>query len=104
MTPNNHNQNDTLYKLAKRRVYLRRSVLEHFVIYLLVNALLVVIFFLTTPGGYFWPGWSMLGWGIGLLCHAITTWFLLHGSNGTQNAVEREYQKLLQNNTENGNL
>ena len=104
MTPNNQNHNEAMLKLAKRRVFLRRSALGHLAIYLLVNALLVAIFFLTTPGGYFWPVWSILGWGIGLLCHASTTWFFLRASNKKQNAVEREYQRLLQENSENSNL
>ena len=32
--------------------------------YLSVMALLITIWALTTPGGYFWPIWPMLGWGI----------------------------------------
>lgn len=39
--------------------------------YALVMALLVVIWLLTTPGGYFWPVWPMLGWGIGLASAAV---------------------------------
>src|SRR5215207_4713489 len=40
---------------------------------LLVMALLVTIWLLTTPGGYFWPVWPMLGWGIGLASHGLAT-------------------------------
>ena len=36
-------------------------------------ALLVTIWLLTTPGGYFWPVWPMLGWGIGLASHGLAT-------------------------------
>jgi hypothetical protein len=39
--------------------------------YLMVMALLVTIWLLTMPGGYFWPVWPMLGWGIGLASHAL---------------------------------
>ena len=39
--------------------------------YLLVMILLVTIWLLTTPGGYFWPVWPMLGWGIGLASHGL---------------------------------
>jgi hypothetical protein len=35
--------------------------------YLAVMVLLVVIWLLTSPGGYFWPMWPMLGWGIALM-------------------------------------
>jgi Domain of unknown function (DUF1707)/2TM domain len=38
-------------------------------IYTLVILMLVAIWALT-GGGYFWPIWPMLGWGIGVLSHA----------------------------------
>jgi hypothetical protein len=49
---------------------------RHALSYLLVMALLVVIWLITSPGGYFWPIWPMLGWGIGLAAHALsrTNW------------------------------
>src|SRR5215212_4919077 len=51
----------------------------HATSYVLVIALLVSIWLLTTPGGYFWPVWPMLGWGIGLASHGLTTRRLTHG-------------------------
>jgi hypothetical protein len=44
---------------------------RHLTSYLLVMALLVAIWLLTDPGGYFWPIWPMLGWGFGLAWHAL---------------------------------
>jgi hypothetical protein len=43
----------------------------HAASYLLVITMLVTIWLLTTPGGYFWPVWPMLGWGIGLASHGL---------------------------------
>jgi class 3 adenylate cyclase len=40
----------------------------HLTVYVLVNVLLVAIW-AAAGGGYFWPVWSILGWGIGLGCH-----------------------------------
>jgi hypothetical protein len=48
-----------------------RSFKAHATSYLLVMALLVAIWLLTTPGGYFWPIWPALGWGIGLASHGL---------------------------------
>lgn len=48
-----------------------KSFRAHATSYLLVMALLVTIWLLTTPGGYFWPVWPMLGWGIGLASHGL---------------------------------
>jgi hypothetical protein len=86
--------NEKLHKRAKLRVYLRKAVIWNAIPYVLVNAFLVVIYYLTTPKGYFWPIWPLLGWGLGLLCHAIVVRLVLR--DGTQDAVEQEYQRLLQ--------
>ena len=47
------------------------SFRAHATSYLLVMALLVAIWLLTSPGGYFWPVWPMLGWGFGLAAHGL---------------------------------
>ena len=49
----------------------RRTLQTHAVIYALVMALLVFIW-LTTGAGYFWPQWSIVGWGLLLALHG---WF-----------------------------
>lgn len=41
----------------------------HLITYLLVNGMLVVIWAMTS-GGFFWPIFPMLGWGVGLSIHA----------------------------------
>jgi class 3 adenylate cyclase len=48
---------------------LRQSVKIHLTFYLLVNVLLIGIW-AASGGGYFWPVWPILGWGIGVACHA----------------------------------
>jgi len=35
----------------------------HLRTYLMVAAILVAVWLLTTPGGYFWPAWPVLFWG-----------------------------------------
>jgi hypothetical protein len=41
----------------------------HVRVYLGVMVLLVAIWLMTTPGGYFWPMWPALGWGISVFAH-----------------------------------
>ena len=50
-----------------------RAFIEHARAYVLVNLLLVAIWAMTMFGGYFWPMWPMLGWGVGLVAHAAGT-------------------------------
>jgi class 3 adenylate cyclase len=47
----------------------RQSFKIHLTVYLLVNFLLVGIW-AASGGGYFWPVWPILGWGIGVAFHA----------------------------------
>lgn len=47
----------------------RRAFEEHVRAYVAVHVLLIAIWALT-GFGYFWPAWSLLGWGFGLLAHA----------------------------------
>ncbi len=54
---------------AIRRIRAKRGVWLHLGFYLATNAVLVVVWAMTWTG-YFWPGWVLLGWGIGLIAHA----------------------------------
>jgi Domain of unknown function (DUF1707)/2TM domain len=56
------------------RASARAAFQRHLFSYLSVNGLLVVIWALTNFGGYFWPVWSMIGWGIGLASHAFAAY------------------------------
>jgi hypothetical protein len=45
----------------------------HTVVYLSVIGFLVMIWFLTSPFGYFWPIWPAMGWGLALAIQAGVT-------------------------------
>jgi len=55
---------------AASRLFYDRGFLIHFAAYLAVNALLIVINLMTTPGKY-WFYWPLLGWGLGIVGHAF---------------------------------
>ncbi len=57
---------------AIKRLKARREFTTHVVTYVVVNAFLVGVWFVT-GAGYFWPIWVLGGWGIGLVLHAWTT-------------------------------
>ena len=58
---------------AIRRVQAKREFKTHLVIYLVVNAVLIGIW-AASGAGYFWPIWSIGGWGIGLAFHWWNTY------------------------------
>ena len=59
---------------ALKRLKAKQGFKIHAAIYLLVNALLLVIWATTTGERYFWPGWPMLGWGLAVAIHGWSTY------------------------------
>lgn len=51
---------------ARTRIEKRRSLQTGMVAYVVVNAFLVAIWAMT-GAGYFWPGWIIAGWGVGMV-------------------------------------
>lgn len=72
---------------AIRRIRAKRGFWTHFVVYLAVNALLVVVWAVTTAG-YFWPVWPMLGWGLGVVGHAVSVF--IGSPEISEERIERE--------------
>jgi hypothetical protein len=85
---------DKLFKRAKRRVIMKKTIKWHMIIYLIVNVLLCVIYYLTTPDSYFWPIWSIIGWGTGLIMHVIILKLVLSSTRDKRDLIEKEYQML----------
>ena len=76
---------------AIRRIQAKRGFRVHFAVYLAVNALLVLIWAMTSAS-YFWPVWPMLGWGIGVAAHAASVY--LGPSEISEAQIEREIGRL----------
>lgn len=66
------------YEEAKQRVSQIRDFYQHLAVYLVINAGLVLINLLTSPQSL-WFVWPLLGWGIGVALHALTTFGGLWG-------------------------
>ncbi|MDD5689640.1 MAG: 2TM domain-containing protein [Caldisericia bacterium] len=81
------------YQEVKKRVEEIRGFYSHLLAYVLVNILLFIINLLTSPG-VFWFYWPLLGWGIGVLVHAIGV-FGLFGFLGKE-WEERKIKELME--------
>lgn len=58
-----------LRQRAVRRLEAKRGLMAHALAYLMVNLLLVAVWYVTSSG-FFWPVFPLFGWGIGLAFHA----------------------------------
>ncbi len=62
----------------------------HLAVYVLVNAMLIVIWAVTSAGS-FWPIFPMLGWGVGLALHA---WEAYVRTEPSEDQTQREIDRL----------
>lgn len=51
---------------AEKALKAKRDFWQYLGVWIGVNGLLTGIWFVTTPGGYFWPVWTMLGMGVAI--------------------------------------
>jgi hypothetical protein len=78
------------HEQALRRVKAKRDLSAHVVVYVVVNAFLIGIWWFNGQG-YFWPGWVLAGWGIGLV---LNVWDVLLRRPITEQDVERELRRM----------
>ena len=77
-----------LRQRAIKRLEDRRGLVAHMLAYVLVNLLLVAIWF-TTGASFFWPVFPIFGWGIGLAFHAWDVLWPAPGESRIQDEMER---------------
>ena len=76
---------------ALTRLKKRRDFYAHVMVYLLVNAFLVIIWWMTSPGGFFWPVFPIVGWGIGVAGNA---WDVYARKPFSEDEIRREQERL----------
>jgi hypothetical protein len=74
---------------ARKRIQDRRNLQGGLVAYVVVNAFLVAVWAMS-GGGYFWPGWVLAGWGLGMV---MGFWSYLRGSV-TDEDVDRVLRRM----------
>ena len=84
-------QPSTTRDRAIKRLRKRRDFFGHLVVYAVVNGFLVAIWAVTTPHGFFWPVFPMLGWGIGVVLNA---WDVFRKYTFSEEQIQREIEHL----------
>jgi len=79
-----------LRQRAVRQLKKRRGFYGHLLVFVLINAAVITIW-ATVGGGVFWPGFLILGWGIGLVMNAWDVFYLSYEDEGQ---IQREIDRL----------
>jgi hypothetical protein len=83
---------EEIREIAARRVRAKKRFYSHLTAYIIVNLMLVAIWYFT-GAGYFWPMWVILFWGIGLIFNAVTT-FSRHDISWETKEIEKEVERI----------
>ena len=81
---------EELRRRAVKRLRARAGFWTHLLIYLTVNTFFVVIWAVTS-GGYFWPLFLIVLWGIGLIANA---WDAFGPDLVSEDRIQREIEHL----------
>lgn len=87
-------QDDWKYKAAKKRVKKVRGFFSHLTTWLVFSAFFIFLN-MTTGGHSFWAIWPIMGWGLGVVFHAIGVFGAPGmGKNWEERMIEREMARL----------
>ena len=81
------------YLKAKKRVEARMGFYIHLAVYFMVNTFLTILN-LTFTSDYFWVIWPMIGWGAGLIIHALRTFVFCSELSLKERLIEKEMRKI----------
>jgi hypothetical protein len=85
---------DAQRKIARKRVKARRDFAGTFVSLLVVDAVLILIWFVTTGGhGYFWPLWPSIGFAIAILFSGLNAYGGLN-RDVTESDIDAELERM----------
>ena len=92
MKNNSVSSDELLKRIARKKAKEKSDFYIHLGVYLVVNLFLFAMWYITLgPGGFPWFVFPLLGWGIGIVAHAVSTFF---GESYVDELARREYRKL----------
>lgn len=92
-----------IYEAARKRVEEKKGFYVHFIVYVIVNAVLVIIWAVNdrSSGGIPWFIYPLGGWGVGLIFHFLGVFFFNNSTGWERRQVEKEAEKLRRDNRAN---
>ncbi|MFC1872688.1 2TM domain-containing protein [Chloroflexota bacterium] len=87
---------EEVYEVAKKRVKAKKEFYGNLGSWVVVNILLVIIWALTSPGGYMWFLWPLCIWGFFVMVHGLQA--LVFKPKSDKVAIENEADKIRKGN------
>ena len=84
---------EEIYRKARERVEEKKGFYIHFIVYILVNIMLIIIW-AATGAGFPWFIFPLGGWGIGILFHFLGIFVFSQQTGWERRQVEKEVERL----------
>jgi hypothetical protein len=95
MTTHTEPRENDLRQVAITHLRKKREFLQHITVYAVVTVVLTLIWLFTTPGGFYWPMFPILIWGIGVAFHAMDVFTsVFTPASPSEQQIEREIGRL----------
>ncbi|MEY3310421.1 MAG: hypothetical protein RL107_557 [Actinomycetota bacterium] len=94
MATTNNPLDPALFEQAKKSLKKKRDAKEFLIVTIAVNAILVGIWWFTTPTGYFWPMWVIFGMGIGVMFAYLDAYTVLGAKPISDADIRAEAEKI----------
>ena len=85
---------EEIYEIARKRVEEKKGFFVHFIVYIIVNAVLIIIWAVGTGGGFPWFIFPLAGWGIGVLFHFLGVFVFNNQTGWERRQIEKEAERL----------
>jgi uncharacterized membrane protein len=86
--------NEEIQKKAQKRVDDLKAFYSHLAVYVLFNIAFIIIWAVTSPGGYIWFIWPVCGWGVAVALHAMFVFWFHKDSDWEKASVDKEVAKI----------
>ena len=90
----NNEEATSLRDFARKRLKNQHEFRQFLIVWAFVTVLLNVIWFLTTPNGYYWPVWAIVGMGIAAFFMWAEAYGPLTKKIITESDVDAELERL----------
>jgi len=84
---------EEIYRKAREKVEEKKGFYPHFIVYILVNIMLIIIWAFT-GAGFPWFIFPLGGWGIGVLFHFLGVFVFSRQTSWERREIEKEVERL----------